>query len=102
MGRRRKEDVLVADLAQLGGLVMLVSLVFPKTRQVLAGLGVLMLSLLGIGVLILVAVIIYAITKSRFQKIVLIPTQVSLKATTATWLDHGQKALKKAPPKQNL
>lgn len=59
MSRRAKDIDLIGVVGPLAGLVVLLTLVSPQARQVLAGLGMLVVCLLGLLLLIAIAVVAY-------------------------------------------
>jgi hypothetical protein len=66
MARRRKNDDWIALVAQLGGLVVLLSLISPQARQALSAIGVLAFCLLGLIIVSLVGFCVYRIlTRSQ-------------------------------------
>jgi HJR/Mrr/RecB family endonuclease len=66
MARRRKDDDWIALVAQLGGLVVLLSLISPQARQAISAFGVLAFCLLGLIVVGLIGFCVYRlVTRSQ-------------------------------------
>ena len=80
MARRRKDDDWIGPVAQLVGLVVLLSLVSPQVRQTISAIGVIAICFVGLVVIGLIGFGVYRVA-TRSQRVV--PSSATL--TGWTW-----------------